>query len=101
MYKSFLAAPVLIMVGMVIAAAAFSGRIETDRVYPLAATVTEVTDDVVTVTDYSGNTWEFAGADGWSVGDVCAMVMDGKGTESITDDEIINCKYGGQIGEEV
>lgn len=81
---------------MVIAAAAFSGRIEADRVYPLAATVTAIADDVVTVTDYSGNTWEFTGVDDWSVDDVCAMVMNSKGTESITDDEIINCKYSGR-----
>lgn len=98
MYKSFFVVPVLIMIGVLIAVAAFIGRIEVDRVYPLAATVTAIADDVVTVTDYSGNIWEFTGADGWSVGDVCAMVMDSKGTESITDDEIINCKYSGRIG---
>lgn len=100
MYKPFLAAPVLIMVGMVIAAAAFSGRIEADRVYPLATVVTAIdeSEDVVTVTDFNGDEWEFAGAEDWIVGDICALTMDNMGTDLIIDDEIINCKYCGWIG---
>ena len=100
MNKFISALPELIMAGMVFTVAAFSSRIEPSRVYSLATVVTAIdeSEDVVTVTDFNGDEWGFAGVDDWLVGDICALTMDNMGTDPIIDDEIINCKYCGWIG---
>lgn len=51
--------------------------------------------DTVTVKDFNGNYWQFKGVEDWDVGDICSCVMDNKGTEEITDDEIISTHYDG------
>lgn len=71
-----------------------------DNIYPETGTVIVVDEqeDTVTVEDFNGNQWEFLGAEDWMVGDICSMIMDGKGTDEIYDDEIIAAKYSGYTG---
>lgn len=73
-----------------------------DNVYPETAIIAEVnrSEDKVTAEDFNGNQWEFYGAEDWMVGDICSMIMDGKGTDSIYDDEIIAVKYSGYLATE-
>ena len=53
--------------------------------------------DVVECMDFNGNVWAFDGCEDWQLMDVCSMVMDDAGTESIYDDAIINCRYDGWL----
>ncbi len=63
--------------------------------YPTTMTVTSVKNDIVTLEDFNGYVWEFEGAEDWLVGDICACIMNDKGTPSILDDEIVKTKYCG------
>lgn len=67
------------------------------QVYALVSEVVELdkANGTVTVEDYNGNLWAFAGVEDWEKGDACAMAMNDKGTESIYDDEIVNVNYQG------
>ena len=49
--------------------------------------------DVVSCIDTTGEIWEFDWIDDWEVGDVCILVIDGKGTKTLKDDEIILYTY--------
>lgn len=49
--------------------------------------------DVVSCIDTTGGIWEFDWVDDWEVGDVCVLVIDGKGTITSKDDEIILYTY--------
>lgn len=65
--------------------------------YPTAGIVTEVdySTDTVTFTDSTGNTWSFSGTEDWMLGDGCAAIMDGRGTDTIYDDTIVAVRYCG------
>ena len=65
--------------------------------YPTCGIVTSVNydTDTVIVTTAEGNEWAFYEVEDWQVGDVCAMVMDSMDTESIYDDQILECRYAG------
>lgn len=65
--------------------------------YPLAGIITSVNynTDTVIVTTAEGNEWAFYEPEDWQVGDICAMVMDSMDTESIYDDQILECRYAG------
>lgn len=55
-------------------------------------------DDLVTVQDFFGNTWQFFGCEDWAKGDICALIMDNNGTsDTIYDDFIINTNYCGWV----
>lgn len=55
-------------------------------------------DDLVTVQDFSGNTWQFFGCEDWAEGDICALIMDNNGTsDTIYDDFITNTNYCGWV----
>lgn len=69
--------------------------VKQNNYYPTDGIVTSVEADTVVVQDFNGNKWEFIGADDWQVGDICAMIMDSKGTDKIFDDEIVKTKYAG------
>ena len=73
--------------------------IKMNNYYPLSTIVTEVDEDtdIVTVQDFNGNVWQFMGAEDWAVNDVCALIMDSKGTATIYDDEIISKNYCGYL----
>lgn len=63
--------------------------------YAMTAKVIAVSEvqDTVTVQDSTGNVWEFKDASDWEVNDCASLVMNGKGTESILDDEIVDARY--------
>lgn len=65
---------------------------EKGNFYAKTAIVTEVDyeNDVVTVVDRNGEEWCFYGCEDWQIDDVCSMLMDTAGTESIYDDIIIS-----------
>ena len=71
-------------------------EIESDHhYYANTAVITEVdkANNLVTVEDCNGNTWQFTETEDWEFADTCSMLMDSKGTQSITDDEIIQATY--------
>lgn len=51
------------------------------------------TDDTVICADSAGNIWEFAGIEDWEFGDVVTLIFDTRGTEEISDDEIVRATY--------
>lgn len=66
-----------------------------DNYYPLFTTVINVENDIVTLEDNNGFTWEFEGAEDWIVGDICTCIMNDNGTEKIFDDVIVQTRYDG------
>lgn len=55
-------------------------------------------DDLVTVQDSFGDTWQFFGCEDWEKGDICALIMDNNGTsDTIYDDFITNTNYCGWV----
>lgn len=64
---------------------------------PLTAVIIDCNprDDIVTVEDGGGNLWQFAGIEDYEPGDLVSMLMDGKNTPLIYDDEIISVRYAG------
>ena len=63
--------------------------------YANTAVVTEIdyANNLVTVEDSAGNTWQFTETEDWEFSDTCSMLMDSKGTPNISDDEIIQVTY--------
>ena len=63
--------------------------------YAKSARVVEIDRDadVVTFEDCMGNLWDWEGVEDWAVDDNAALLMDSKGTEKISDDEIISVKF--------
>ena len=66
-------------------------------IYPASMIVIEVENNIVTLEDFNGYTWEFEGAEDWQVGDICACIMNDNGTDKIFDDEIVQTKYCGFV----
>ena len=53
-------------------------------------------EDIVTVTWFNGNQFQFYGVEDWDKGDVCAMIMDTNGTpNNMRDDSIVAVRYCG------
>ena len=73
----------------------------TNPTYPTCGIVTSVNydTDTVIVTTAEGNEWAFYETEDWQVGDICAMVMDSMDTETIYDDQILECKYAGSYDD--
>lgn len=67
--------------------------------YPLTTIVTEVNyeNNSVSVTDTNGFVWQFFGTEDWEEGDICSVIMDDNGTETILDDIIVTTRYGGRF----
>lgn len=60
----------------------------------------EYADDAVIVMTPDGELWEFYGCEDWAIGDICAMTFADAGIPNyIWDDEIIDVRYVGYIGE--
>lgn len=70
---------------------------EMDNIYPKTTVVVEIRkeENIVVCKDFNGFTWTFEGVEDWEVDDVCSMIMNSKGTETILDDEIIKIQYNG------
>jgi len=62
--------------------------------YSLTAVVvkTDRENDIVTVKDFNGNLWEFYGIKDWNIDDICSMMMNDNGTETIYDDIIVTIR---------
>jgi len=69
------------------------------KFYPLAALVTEVDGELITVTCQNGNEFQFDndGREDWFVSDICSMIMSDNGTIEVYDDEIVNVRYSGYV----
>ena len=69
------------------------------HLYAQAGIVTRVdhAQDVVEVTTQNGHMWEFAPAEDWCEGDICAMLMNDMGTPVVTDDVIVSAQYCGYM----
>ena len=67
--------------------------------YPLTTIVTEINPeiDVVSITDNNGFVWQFYGIEDWEEGDICSVIMNDNGTETILDDIIVTTRYGGRF----
>lgn len=67
--------------------------------YPRMGIVTVVDhdNDLITITDSVGFDWLWEGAEDWYEGDLASMIMDTNGTESITDDIIVDISYSGWL----
>ena len=63
--------------------------------YPMTTVVREIDikNDVVTVENSNGHLFEFIGVEDWQVGDICSLMLDNNGTESIFDDIILKAIY--------
>lgn len=82
---------------VLLGALALSLSLQAKSYYPCTMTVTRVdyTTDVVTITTYGGDDFQFEGCEDWFVGDICSTIMFDNGTESIYDDEIVSVRYCG------
>ena len=79
------------------------GREVLPRQYPQVFVVTDYDtyEGLVTVQDWNGFSWQFwADGEDWERGDLCAAIVDSKGTSLIFDDEIITAKYSGWVNLE-
>ena len=47
--------------------------------------------------DNNGFVWQFYGVEDWEEGDICSVIMNHNGTETIFDDIIITTRYGGRF----
>ena len=87
---------------LLILLAAFSG-VSTETIkqnyYAMTTVVIQVDyeNDIVTCKDFVGNSWAFNGCEDWISGDIASMIMDTKGTQEISDDEIVSVRYNGWI----
>ena len=72
-----------------------------DLVYTKAGIVSgfDFENDLVFVSEATGNEWSFYGIEDWMVGDIAIMTIFDIGSESIYDDEIIDVTYGGHIDD--
>lgn len=68
-----------------------------EHYYPLTTIVTTINEDydTVSVEDSNGFIWQFSGVEDWGEGDICSIIMDSKGTNTILDDEIVKTRYCG------
>ena len=77
----------------------FAHAEESHKVYALAGVVYWIDEEtnIVSITTFDGNQWDFEGVEDWFIGDIVAMVMDDMGTSVIEDDVIVNVRYCGWV----
>ena len=95
MSKAITAFALGIILGTIITDAIYSEIESKHHYYANTAVVTEIdyANNLVTVEDSTGNTWQFTETEDWKFSDTCSMLMDSKGTPNINDDEIIQVTY--------
>lgn len=67
-----------------------------NHIYGMLAIVTDLdsTEDLVSVTNWNGDIWQFYGTEDWCIGDYCSLVMyDNLTEDSIYDDIVISVIY--------
>lgn len=69
--------------------------------YPMTTVVSKIDtkNDIVTVENNNGHMYEFMGVEDWEIGDICSLMLDDNGTESIYDDIIVKTIYDGKENE--
>lgn len=95
MRKAITAFALGIILGTIITDVIYSESESKHHYYANTAVVTEIdyANNLVTVEDSTGNTWQFTETEDWEFSDTCSMLMDSKGTPNINDDEIIQVTY--------
>lgn len=78
--------------GLCVSCAADEGQA---NLYPLAGVVVRIDSDsdLVSVRDGAGNLWQFYGVEGWMLGEGVAILMDGRGTEVVSDDRMLSVRH--------
>lgn len=85
----------LLIIILAIAIIAYTCSCGKSTLYPETGKVVEICNDTVSVETYTGNVFEFYGAEDWMIGDCISLIMDGCGTAEVNDDVIITVKYSG------
>ena len=70
------------------------------NVYPTSMIVIKVDyeNDLVTIADFEGRTYQFYGCEDWYENDICAVIMNDNGTsETVYDDIILQTRYCGYV----
>ncbi len=65
------------------------------NVYPECGIITEIENDVVTIETCNGNQFQFEGVKDYELGDLIAVTFYDNGTETVSDDIILDTKYVG------
>lgn len=80
----------LIILGMVIGLMVATKVFKTEF-YPQIGVVYDIDteSDIVTIRTPAEFLYQFHGCDGWEMWDSCTMIMNGKNTELLSDDEIV------------
>lgn len=72
--------------------------VATSNIHSRVAMVTEINEDIVTVTCGNGNVFNFySDAGDWSCGDLCSLIVFDNGTEAVNDDVVLSVRYGGSV----
>lgn len=79
------------------------GKGDAHHYYGNTAIVTDCDrdNDIVTVTDANGESWQFYGCDDYFDGDLISIVMDNNGTLSKKDDFVVSTSFAGYTADEV
>lgn len=93
-----LAMATIVAVGILVASNT-EQRYSLDEIYAKHTVVTEIDtgSDMVITKDFSGHEWVFTGVEDWMMGDVCTITFYNNGTDTISDDEILQTRYTGYI----
>ncbi|MBO5969929.1 MAG: hypothetical protein J6S14_15685 [Clostridia bacterium] len=70
------------------------------NIYPETAIViaTEESYGWLSLMTANGNVFAYeTDVEDWQTGDICSLIMDSKGTETVKDDELIKIRYSGRI----
>lgn len=74
---------IVVLVGMLVGV----GTMETH--YIRKGNITDITNNVITITDTVGHVWEYETTEEYHIGDDVKMVMDNNTTDTIITDDII------------
>lgn len=103
MFKKTFIALLGVVSAVSFAGASYVGEPIPKNYYAMTAVVSDLdyAGCVVTVENANGFSWCFSGTEDWIIGDVASLIMDGKGTETILDDEIVSIRYSGYIASDL
>lgn len=85
--KILIALSIVAIVGIIVGVGSMETR------YTRTGNVTDVSNNIVTITDTVGHVWEYETTEEYYIGDDVKMIMDNNTTDTIiTDDKIIKLK---------
>lgn len=94
MIATAIACAMLIGFALVMPACAESENVER---FPALVVGYELEQDIVTVVDELGDSWEFYGVEDWKIGDLAWITVYTFGTIAREDDEIVDVEYAGTL----